>query len=79
VKEIKKVVEIPSELVGDTGELAKCVAALNMDNGTEHPNGLEGGRTQGHQNTMQPWSGGLLKNIDGGRNYQEHKAGRTAD
>jgi carboxypeptidase Q len=47
-------------------ELAKCVAVLNTDNGAGHPKGwkVEGREDLGK--AMQPLSGGLLKNLNGG-------------
>lgn len=48
------------------GELRKCVAVLNDDNGAGHPKGW---RVEGRadlEQAMQPWSDGLLKDIGGG-------------
>lgn len=47
-------------------ELAKCVAVLNTDNGAGHPKGWKVEGRKDLKEAMQPWSDGLLKNINGG-------------
>jgi len=48
------------------GELDKCVAVLNTDNGAGHPKGWKVEGREDLKTAMQPWSDGLLKNINGG-------------
>jgi carboxypeptidase Q len=47
-------------------ELDKCVAVLNTDNGAGHPKGWKVEGREDLQKAMQPWSDGLLKNLNGG-------------
>ena len=47
-------------------ELDKCVAVLNTDNGAGHPKGWKVEGRDDLQKAMQPWSDGLLKDLDGG-------------
>jgi carboxypeptidase Q len=47
-------------------ELDKCVAVLNTDNGAGHPKGWKVEGRDDLRNAMQPWSDGLLKNLNGG-------------
>jgi Zn-dependent M28 family amino/carboxypeptidase len=48
------------------GELAKCVAVLNTDNGAGHPKGWKVEGRADLKQAMQPWSDGLLKDLSGG-------------
>ena len=48
------------------GELEKCVAVLNTDNGAGHPKGWKVEGREDLRKAMQPWSDGLLKNLNGG-------------
>ncbi|MFY9562500.1 MAG: M20/M25/M40 family metallo-hydrolase [Terriglobales bacterium] len=47
-------------------ELEKCVAVLNTDNGAGHPKGWKVEGRQDLKDAMQPWSDGLLKDLNGG-------------
>jgi carboxypeptidase Q len=47
-------------------ELEKCVAVLNTDNGAGHPKGWKVEGREDMRRAMQPWSDGLLKNLNGG-------------
>ncbi|HMD16216.1 MAG TPA: M28 family peptidase [Terriglobales bacterium] len=47
-------------------ELDKCVAVLNTDNGAGHPKGWKVEGREDLRKAMQPWSDGLLKNLNGG-------------
>ncbi len=47
-------------------ELSKCVAVLNTDNGAGHPRGWKVEGRKDLQDAMQPWSDGLLKDLNGG-------------
>jgi carboxypeptidase Q len=47
-------------------ELGNCVAVLNTDNGAGHPKGWKVEGREDLKKTMQPWSDGLLKDLDGG-------------
>ena len=47
-------------------ELAKCVAALNTDNGAGHPKGWKVEGREDLKKAMQPLSNGLLKDLSGG-------------
>jgi len=47
-------------------ELDKCVAVLNTDNGAGHPKGWKVEGREDLKTAMQPWSDGLLKNLNGG-------------
>lgn len=47
-------------------ELDKCVAVLNTDNGAGHPKGWKVEGREDLKKAMQPWSDGLLKNLNGG-------------
>jgi carboxypeptidase Q len=47
-------------------ELRKCVAALNTDNGAGHPKGWKVEGRKDLKEAMQPWSDGLLKDLNGG-------------
>lgn len=47
-------------------ELDKCVAVLNTDNGSGHPKGWKVEGREDLKKAMQPWSDGLLKNLNGG-------------
>ncbi len=47
-------------------EMDKCVAVLNTDNGAGHPKGWKVQGREDLRNAMQPWSDGLLKNLNGG-------------
>jgi len=47
-------------------ELDKCVAVLNTDNGAGHPKGWKVEGREDLRKAMQPWSDGLLKNVNGG-------------
>ncbi|MFZ0796786.1 MAG: M28 family peptidase [Terriglobales bacterium] len=47
-------------------ELDECVAVLNTDNGAGHPKGWKVEGREDLRNAMQPWSDGLLKDLDGG-------------
>jgi hypothetical protein len=47
-------------------ELDKCVAVLNTDNGAGHPKGWKVEGRDDLRKAMQPWSDGLLKNLNGG-------------
>ena len=48
------------------GELGKCIAVLNTDNGAGHPKGWKVEGRADLKTAMQPWSDGLLKDINGG-------------
>jgi len=48
------------------GELNKCVAVLNTDNGAGHPKGWKVEGREDLRKAMQPWSDGLLKDLSGG-------------
>ncbi len=48
------------------GELNKCVAVLNTDNGAGHPKGWKVEGREDLKKAMQPWSDGLLSDLDGG-------------
>jgi carboxypeptidase Q len=48
------------------GELKKCVAVLNTDNGAGHPKGWKVEGRDDLKKAMQPWSDGLLQNLNGG-------------
>jgi carboxypeptidase Q len=48
------------------GELGKCVAVLNTDNGSGHPKGWKVEGRNDMKDAMQPWSDGLLKDLNGG-------------
>jgi carboxypeptidase Q len=47
-------------------DLDKCVAVLNTDNGAGHPKGWKVEGREDLRKAMQPWSDGLLKNLNGG-------------
>ena len=47
-------------------ELDKCVAVLNTDNGAGHPKGWKVEGREDLKKAMQPWSDGLLKDLNGG-------------
>ena len=47
-------------------DLNKCVAVLNTDNGAGHPKGWKAEGREDLKQAMQPWSDGLLKNLNGG-------------
>jgi hypothetical protein len=47
-------------------ELEKCVAVLNTDNGAGHPKGWKTEGREDLKKAMQPWSDGLLKDLNGG-------------
>jgi carboxypeptidase Q len=47
-------------------ELEKCVAVLNTDNGAGHPKGWKVEGRDDLKKAMQPWSDGLLKDLNGG-------------
>jgi hypothetical protein len=47
-------------------ELNKCVAVLNTDNGAGHPKGWKVEGREDLRKAMQPWSAGLLKDLNGG-------------
>ena len=47
-------------------ELDKCVAVLNTDNGAGHPTGWKVEGREDLKKAMQPWSDGLLKDLNGG-------------
>lgn len=47
-------------------ELGKCIAVLNTDNGAGHPKGWKVEGRDDLKKAMQPWSDGLLKNLNGG-------------
>ena len=47
-------------------ELDQCVAVLNTDNGAGHPKGWKVEGREDLRKAMQPWSDGLLKNLNGG-------------
>jgi carboxypeptidase Q len=47
-------------------ELNKCVAVLNTDNGAGHPKGWKVEGREDLKKAMQPWSDGLLKDLNGG-------------
>jgi carboxypeptidase Q len=47
-------------------ELDRCVAVLNTDNGAGHPKGWKAEGREDLKKAMQPWSDGLLKNLNGG-------------
>ncbi len=47
-------------------ELNECVAVLNTDNGAGHPKGWKVEGREDVKKAMQPWSDGLLKDLDGG-------------
>jgi hypothetical protein len=47
-------------------ELNKCVAVLNTDNGAGHPKGWKVEGREDLRKAMQPWSDGLLKDLNGG-------------
>jgi carboxypeptidase Q len=47
-------------------ELNECVAALNTDNGAGHPKGWKVEGREDLRKAMQPWSDGLLKDLNGG-------------
>jgi carboxypeptidase Q len=47
-------------------ELDNCVAVLNTDNGAGHPKGWKVEGREDLKKAMQPWSDGLLKDLDGG-------------
>ena len=48
------------------GELSDCVAVLNTDNGAGHPKGWKVEGREDLKKAMQPWSDGLLKDLNGG-------------
>ncbi len=48
------------------GEMEKCVAVLNTDNGAGHPKGWKVEGREDLKKAMQPWSDALLKNLNGG-------------
>jgi hypothetical protein len=48
------------------GELNQCVAVLNTDNGAGHPKGWKVEGREDLRKAMQPWSDGLLKDLNGG-------------
>ena len=48
------------------GELNECVAVLNTDNGAGHPKGWKVEGREDLRKAMQPWSDGLLKDLNGG-------------
>jgi hypothetical protein len=47
-------------------ELNECVAVLNTDNGAGHPKGWKVEGREDLRKAMQPWSDGLLKDLNGG-------------
>jgi len=47
-------------------ELSKCIAVLNTDNGAGHPKGWKVEGREDLKTAMQPWSDGLLKDLNGG-------------
>jgi hypothetical protein len=47
-------------------ELNECVATLNTDNGAGHPKGWKVEGREDLRKSMQPWSDGLLKDLNGG-------------
>jgi carboxypeptidase Q len=47
-------------------ELSECVAVLNSDNGAGHPKGWKVEGREDLKKAMQPWSDGLLKDLNGG-------------
>ncbi len=47
-------------------QLDKCVAVLNTDNGAGHPKGWKVEGREDLKKAMQPWSDGLLKDLNGG-------------
>ena len=47
-------------------ELDNCVAVLNTDNGAGHPKGWKVEGREDLRKALQPWSDGLLKNLNGG-------------
>ena len=47
-------------------ELSECVAVLNTDNGAGHPKGWKVEGREDLKKAMQPWSDGLLKDLNGG-------------
>jgi len=47
-------------------ELQNCVTVLNTDNGAGHPKGWKVEGREDMKKAMQPWSDGLLKNLNGG-------------
>jgi hypothetical protein len=47
-------------------EMPKCVAVLNTDNGAGHPKGWKVESREDLKKAMQPWSDGLLKDLNGG-------------
>src|SRR6202140_108677 len=47
-------------------ELNDCVAVLNTDNGAGHPKGWKVEGREDLKKAMQPWSDGLLKDLNGG-------------
>lgn len=51
---------------GHRGELDKCVAVLNTDNGAGHPKGWKVEGRADLKEAMRPWSDGLLKDLSGG-------------
>jgi carboxypeptidase Q len=48
------------------GDLTQCVAVLNTDNGAGHPKGWKVEGREDLRKAMQPWSDGLLKDLNGG-------------
>ncbi|MBZ5654755.1 MAG: M20/M25/M40 family metallo-hydrolase [Acidobacteriia bacterium] len=48
------------------GELSKCAAVLNTDNGSGHPKGWKVEGREDLKQAMQPWSDGLLQGLGGG-------------
>jgi hypothetical protein len=48
------------------GELNDCIAVLNTDNGAGHPKGWKVEGREDLRKAMQPWSDGLLKDMNGG-------------
>jgi carboxypeptidase Q len=48
------------------GELKKCIAVLNTDNGAGHPKGWKVEGREDVRKAMQPLSDGLLQNLNGG-------------
>jgi hypothetical protein len=49
-----------------SSELNECVAVLNTDNGAGHPKGWKVEGREDLRKAMQPWSDGLLKDLNGG-------------
>ncbi|MBZ5612486.1 MAG: M28 family peptidase [Acidobacteriia bacterium] len=47
-------------------ELNDCIAVLNTDNGAGHPKGWKVEGREDLRKAMQPWSDGLLKDMNGG-------------